>query len=98
MTYPVALLPEAKVEADRALQWYEDQRDGLGWEFLNELNATIRRISELPFSFPENYRHARLAVLHRFPYKVYFVVKGDSVEVVGVLHGRQRVSRLRGRL
>ena len=95
----VSVRRSAELDINRAVIWYEEQRVGLGREFLAELKVSLRKIAERPNSFPVDYRHARRALLDRFPYKVYFVVPDDDrpVVVIAVLHGAQSPSRLRGR-
>jgi plasmid stabilization system protein ParE len=89
----------AELEMNRAIIWYEEKRAGLGRDFIAELRDTLARIVESPESFPIDYRHARRALLSRFPYKVYFVVADSgSISVIAVLHSSQSKTRLRGRL
>lgn len=89
------VLREARGEGIEASKWYEDQRSGLGDQFLDELQAAIERISESPSSFAmlEQYsgRHdVRRCRLKRFPYGVIFFIRGDDVVVVAVCHARRR--------
>ncbi len=94
----VAVRRLAELEANQAVLWYEERQAGLGREFLDEFRAALRKIAARPLSFPVDYRDARRALLRRFPYKVYFVIQGSGVVVIGVLHSRQSTARLRGRL
>jgi plasmid stabilization system protein ParE len=89
---------QAEKEINRAFTWYEKQRVGLGGEFLAEIRKTMGDIAGRPESFPIYLRRARRALVHRFPYKIFFVVDPNRVSVVAVLHGRQSERRLRGRL
>ncbi len=40
--------PLASNELDEAVKYYEEIREGLGLEFLEELNSTIKRIIKFP--------------------------------------------------
>jgi len=42
----VNIIPEAIAELDQSVSYYEEQKSGLGLEFAEEVNATIRRIEE----------------------------------------------------
>lgn len=98
MTHVVRFRRIAELEMNRAVIWYEEQRIGLGLEFLGEFDKTIEDIRQRAASFPVDYLDLRKASLHRFPYKVYFRVHAKTrVSVVGVLHASQRLGRLRGR-
>ena len=77
---------EAELDVIDAVAWYEDQRSGLGGEFLIELDAGMQRIVHTPLQFPVVRDSVRRALLHRFPYSVYFLVSDDMVDVVAVLH------------
>lgn len=94
----VRIRPKAQQDIEQAMLWYEQQREGLGGEFLADLRITFDKVAAFPEAFITEYRTARRAILDRFPYKVYFVLGQDKVVmVIAVLHARQRTSRLRGR-
>jgi hypothetical protein len=46
------LRPEAELDALAAASWSEDERPGLGAEFLAELRAALTRVEEGPLLFP----------------------------------------------
>jgi plasmid stabilization system protein ParE len=82
------LVSESLVDLDveAAFEWYENERAGLGVEFLNELRAAYNRIAEGPLKYQELRGAIRRALLRRFPYAVYFAVEADVVVIVAVLH------------
>lgn len=80
--------PNAHDDLRRSSQWYEDQRPGLGHEFLEEVDMVFTRIGRTPLRFPEVEPNVRRALLRRFPFAVYFS-KGDVVEIIAVLHMRR---------
>ena len=86
LTATVVLRSAAVADVEVAYRWYEAQRPGLGGEFLNEVEACLERISERPLSFPAVINDARRALLRRFPYSVYFRLRGDEARVLALLH------------
>ena len=82
------LVSETSVDLDveAAFEWYENERLGLGVEFLNALRATYDRVADGPLKYQELSGGIRRALLRRFPYAVYFAVEADIVVVVAVLH------------
>ncbi len=89
MTHLV-LLPSAEAHIRAAHAWYEEQRPGLGDEFLDELHRAFAAIERTPQSYPIVHRHVRRSLVRRFPYAVYFVVLDDElVHVMAVWHGRR---------
>jgi hypothetical protein len=49
----VRFLSLAQQELDGAVAWYNEQADGLGREFLDELDRAVRRAVSFPASCPE---------------------------------------------
>ena len=63
-----------------------DVTAGLGVQFLNQLSVTYDRIAEDPRRYQDLESGIRRALLHRFPYAVYFALESDLVVVLAVLH------------
>jgi plasmid stabilization system protein ParE len=78
--------PRADLDIEAAFVWYENERPGLGLEFLDELRAAYHRIANGPLGYQDLRSGIRRALLRRFPYAVYFVVDEDVVIVIAVLH------------
>ena len=47
----MSLLPLAQSELDEAFSWYEEQAVGLGYEFLDEFDQSVRLIASFPELF-----------------------------------------------
>jgi plasmid stabilization system protein ParE len=82
------LISDAPVDLDveAALEWYENERPGLGLDFLDELRATYDRIAAGPLKYQELRGGIHRTLLRRFPYAVYFAVEQNVVVVTAVLH------------
>ncbi len=87
MKLPIIFRPIAQGEFDEAMLWYEEQRPGLGDEFVAELERTIDSIANQPDRYPVVRGDVREAIVSRFPYCVYYRVKPDRVVIVAVFHG-----------
>ena len=77
---------QARREFDAAGDWYERERSGLGETFLAEVDQALRKIAGNPDSFPEVLKGVRKAVVRRFPYCLYFRVRGETIIVLAVFH------------
>jgi len=80
------ILRPAAREPRAAAKYYEDRVAGLGFDFLQEVRATILRILVHPnawFSLDENIRRCRT---HRFPYGIIYTVERDEVLILSVMH------------
>jgi len=86
MSVPLRFHPEADLDVLNATLWDEEQRLGLGTEFLNQFSSLLDRVANMPFQFPAIDRPIRRALLHRFPYGVYFDPTREEVKVLAVLH------------
>jgi plasmid stabilization system protein ParE len=63
---PPIFRPAAAADVEDAYRWYEDQRAGLGDEFLAAVNTIIESLVAYPERFPVVYRQTRRVNLHRF--------------------------------
>jgi hypothetical protein len=91
----LTVLPEAELEATEAAIWYDDQRTGLGDDFLGDLETALERVRTSPLSFGllETYQgkhEIRRCLLSRFPYVIVFLCRGPDVVVVAIGHARRR--------
>jgi len=77
---------QSDLDIQAAALWYEDQRPGLGMRFLTELDEVFQRIESNPKQFPQLEGEVRRALLHRFPYGVYFAEEPDDIVILAVLH------------
>ena len=77
--------PAADFDVEAAFDWYENERDGLGLEFLDELRAAYNGIVDGPLKYQLLRSGICRALLRRFPYAVYFVVENDRIVVLAVL-------------
>jgi plasmid stabilization system protein ParE len=92
VTRPLRILPRALMEIDAAAIWYADRRAGLGTQFLHEVDVMIDRVTAAPQRFArarESERYRR-ALLHRFPYALFFRANTKEIVVVSVSHTSRR--------
>ena len=82
--------PEAQTDIREAARWYEDREPGLGRRFLREVRASLERIADNRLTFPIIEQDVRRALLHKFPYSIYFVSDRDAVSVIALLHQHRR--------
>jgi plasmid stabilization system protein ParE len=83
---PLVFRRVARSEYTRSIKWYEDQRPGLGTEFEAEVNAVLTAIADHPDRYAVADGDVREAPVHRFPYSVFYRVRGDRVIVLAVFH------------
>jgi plasmid stabilization system protein ParE len=89
MSPSVVFRPIAKAEFEDAISWYESKREGLGQEFRLAVNSQIERIIDSPAQFARVRKHIRRALLHRFPYSIYFIPNETQVVILAIFHTRR---------
>lgn len=89
MTLELIIRPEAEEEMAEAYNWYEERLQGLGSEFLLNVDATLNSIFRNHHEYPVVYKNIRRALTRRFPYQILFVAEGTLIVVVAVFHARR---------
>jgi toxin ParE1/3/4 len=85
---------EADAEYRQAGRWYESRRAGLGTEFFDAVDATLRRIVEFPRAgspvpqAPLDLPVKQRAVT-RFPYHVVYLETTNTLRVLAIAHDRR---------
>ena len=86
MSFQLLVRPSAKADLRESFAWYEEQRAGLGAEFLDAVERKVAQIASHPLRFPVARRATRRAIVLRFPYSVFYVVDGAMISVLAVMH------------
>jgi toxin ParE1/3/4 len=103
MTKSIRIDAEAEDEISRAIDRYENEREGLGAEFFDELRAAMRTLEAPgPECGPVIGLPAELGIrrklLARFPFAIVFIEQDTFVRVISVMHGHRRPAYWRRRL
>ena len=87
MSYRVKFRPEAEKDLENTAKWYEQQRENLGFEFLDEITKKCVIINQDPLLYEEVCKNLRRVVVERFPFNIFYFVEGKSIIIVAVIHG-----------
>jgi len=100
MTWALIIRPEAESDVLHAAEWYESRLDGLGADFLDQVNRLLDSIRRNPRQFKVRYeKHSlRWGLVSRFPYKVVYLLKEDTIHVIAVIHAARHHSVWRKRV
>ena len=69
-----------------AYEWYENQKDGLGEEFLSALDICYKKLELTPTFYKRISNEFRQVRLKRFPYVVVYEIIKNEVIVFAVFH------------
>lgn len=86
MTLPVVFRRHFQHDLAAGFDWYEEQRSGLGEEFLSAVELTIKSIEHYPEMFASVHGDIRRAIVSRFAFSVFYLVEPQRVVVLRVLH------------
>lgn len=89
MNLPVVVSPEADDDLAAAKSWYDDQRPGLGDDFLLCVEQAFEIIQRMPSLYAKVFHDLRLALVRRFPYAVIYRADDDQITIVAVYHTRR---------
>jgi toxin ParE1/3/4 len=90
--------PKASHEALKSARFYDHKRPGLGMEFFSEVDAAVQAPQgnpSRPACDPNGIRSWRL---HRFPFRVYYVIDPDTIRILAVAHLRRKPGYWRQRI
>ncbi len=82
--------PEAEQELEAAALWYEDRQRGLGDDFLDEFERTLRRIVAEPLRWRVIRGENRQLNFHRFPYAIVYGIRDGTLFIKAVMHLHRR--------
>ena len=80
-------------EIGEAHDWYEARSLGLGGKFESALELQLKRLEQTPDLYAEVVTGVRRALLPQFPYGVFFVIRGDLVHLLAVIHNVRNPKR-----
>jgi len=89
MQYKIELRPLATIEIIEAFDWYELQREGLGLEFLNELDTFYESLHLNPHTYSYYEKPVREGRVNRFPYMVVYEVIETTIVIYSVFMAMQ---------
>ena len=97
------LLDEAREEMRESARWYDNQRKGLGSEFLDAIERALELIEEHPnrsTKVATRYedRDVRRNVVKRFPFVIVYEILQTEVLVVAIAHTKRRPKYWESRL
>ena len=98
MDYELIIRPEAREDLLDTFHWYQDQRQGLGFDFKLCADEAITKIARSPLIYKKVFQDVRRVVLKRFPFGVYYLVDNDAVIVLAVLHARRDPENWKSRI
>jgi plasmid stabilization system protein ParE len=94
----VAYLDAADAEFQDAIDYYNERRAELGFEFSDEVKEAVARIGNYPLAWTPLSKRTRRCQVHRFPYSIIYEARANEVIIVAIQHHRRKPNNWRNRL
>ena len=89
MIYSLTIRKEAEADLAEAYEYYELCHTNLGSDLLLCIEEAFERITKSPLHYQIIYKDIRRSLSKRFPYGIYYTIRGPSIIVLAVLHARK---------
>ncbi len=89
--------PDTAHEIKGSYEWYQNQAEGLGENFIEELESAYEAIAELPETWPKFTKNCRRFLLRKFPFSIIYQLDNDAVFVLAIMHNSRKPGYWEGR-
>ena len=77
--------PDAEIEFNISIDYYEECQTNLGLEFANEVYVTIQRILDFPNAWQSLDNDIRRCLTNRFPFGIIYYQRDDKIIILAVM-------------
>lgn len=85
MSYTLVIKPLAEKDIAETYTWYNEEQEGLGDTFLDQLERSLEFIEKNPGQYQIRYKEARMVKINRFPICLHYTIEEDTVFIHAVL-------------
>lgn len=78
--------PEAEEEFFAAIDYYEDCKIGLGYDFSIEIYSSIDRIKSFPKAWTLLEKDIHRCLINRFPYGIIYTIDDNEIIILAIMH------------
>jgi plasmid stabilization system protein ParE len=82
--YQLIITNKAIKDTENARNWYNQQKENLGFKYLDHIFECFEDIKKRPFIYPARYNSTREMVVRKYPYLIIFTVEEDYIFVLRV--------------
>jgi len=81
MKFTIKIEPEAKLDIQDGIDWYNDQQSGLGKNFHTSVKAHLKKLQINPF-YQVRYNKVHCLPLKKYPYMIHFTIDKENQRVI----------------
>ncbi|MHA1719159.1 MAG: type II toxin-antitoxin system RelE/ParE family toxin [Promethearchaeia archaeon] len=82
--------PEAEIELNSTIDFYNRKVSGLGFEFLEKIERAINLIDRNPDRWQILKYRVRKYIVKQFPYSIYYIFDPNRIYVVAIAHQKRK--------
>ena len=95
MAFEVDMLDEAKTDYNEIIDWYEQEKSGLGMRFYIQMDKLFQKLELYPLNYSYYSKPYRHTILKGFPYRIVFKVEENKVLIISIFHTSRSSKELR---
>lgn len=82
----VNFLNAAEKELEEGIEYYNAQRSGLGFEFLDQVQSAVARIKQYPDAWQQLSHRTRRCLIKQFPYGIIYQIRANEILIAAIPH------------
>lgn len=96
--YTLLISDDAEEDLKDAVEWYRLANSGLEGKFTKAVESCLESIRRNPNQYPLVYKDVRRALLHKFPYGIFYFVFDETIVVQACFHTSRNPSDWQNRV
>ena len=80
------------------VEYYNGEREGLGFDFAVEVRKTLERIVQHPKAWTILSDRTRRCRMNRFPYGIIYQIRPDKILIIAIMHFHRHPEAWKSRL
>jgi hypothetical protein len=77
--------PDAEIELNQAVDYYNDCQPSLGWDFSREVYCAIQNILAYPQAWTPLSKNTRRCLVNRFPFGVIYQIIQNHIFIIAIM-------------
>jgi hypothetical protein len=77
--------PDAEIELNQAVDYYNDCQPSLGWDFSREVYISIQNIIAYPEAWTPLSKNTRRCLVNRFPFGVIYQITKNEILIIAIM-------------
>jgi plasmid stabilization system protein ParE len=86
VNYQLLLRPQSYIDLEESFQWYSNQQNNLGLNFLKQVEICFEKIKSNPYSYQLIKKKLRRAIVKKFPYGIFYQIENKEIIVFAIFH------------